>query len=136
MTGGQPNPGIPVDGMGDEAPEISIRKLANAAGVKFVRVINPLNLEQVIKTYKEALEFDGVAVIISKSPCTLIKGFNKKPPVKLEESNCTQCRKCSDELACPAISFKDNKIVLDEAMCSGCNVCVQVCKYGAINAGR
>lgn len=136
MTGGQPNPGIPVDGMGDEAPEISIRKLANAAGVKFVRVINPLNLEQVIKTYKEALEFDGVAVIISKSPCTLIKGFNKRPPVKLEESNCTQCKKCSDELACPAISFKDNKIVLDETMCSGCNICVQVCKYGAINAGR
>ena len=56
MTGGQPNPGIPVDGMGDDAPEISIRKLALACGCNYVRVINPLNLDQVVKTYKEALE--------------------------------------------------------------------------------
>ena len=50
MTGGQPNPGIPVDGMGDDAPEISIRKLALACGCNYVRVINPLNLDQVVKT--------------------------------------------------------------------------------------
>lgn len=136
MTGGQPNPGMPVDGMGDEAPEISIRKLANAAGVNFVRVINPLNLEQVINTYKDALNYDGVAVIIAKSPCTLIKGFPKKPAVNFDESNCNQCKKCSNELACPAISFKNNKIVLDTSMCNGCNICVQVCKYGALTAGR
>ena len=136
MTGGQPNPGMPVDGMGDEAPEISIRKIANAVGVKFVRVVNPLNLEQVIKTYKEALEFDGVAVIIAKSPCTLIKGLPKKPPVNFDESKCQKCKKCSNDLACSAISFKDNKIVVDKSMCNGCNICVQVCKYGALTEGR
>ena len=136
LTGGQPNPGMPVDGMGDEAPEISIRKIANAVGVKFVRVVNPLNLEQVIKTYKEALEFDGVAVIIAKSPCTLIKGLPKKPPVNFDESKCQKCKKCSNDLACSAISFKDNKIVVDKSMCNGCNICVQVCKYGALTEGR
>lgn len=135
MTGGQPNPGMPVDGMGDEAPEISIRKLAVACGVKFVKVINPLNLEQVIKTYKEAIEADGVAVIVAKSPCTLIKGFPKRPSVEVESSNCNHCNKCVNELACPAISLKDNKIVIDKAMCNGCNICVQVCKYGAIKPG-
>lgn len=136
MTGGQPNPGIPIDGMGDEAPEISIRKLALACGCSFVRVINPLNIEQVINTYKEALEYDGVAVIISKSPCTLVKGFNKKPAVEFIESKCNNCGKCTKELACPALSNKDGKVVLDKAMCVGCNVCVQVCKYGALNAGK
>ena len=69
MTGGQPNPGIPVDGMGDEAPEISIRKLALACGCDYVRVINPFNLEQVVKTYKEAFERNDAAVIVSKAPC-------------------------------------------------------------------
>ena len=136
MTGGQPNPGMPVDGMGDEAPEISIRKIANAVGVKFVRVVNPLNLEQVIKTYKEALEFDGVAVIIAKSPCTLINGLPTTPPVNFAESKCQKCKKCSNDLACSAISFKDNKIVVDKSMCNGCNICVQVCKYGALTEGR
>ena len=136
MTGGQPNPEIPVDGMGDEAPEISIRKVAKACGCSYVRVINPFNLEQVIKTYSEALQRDDVAVIISKAPCTLIKGLTKKPPVKLVESNCNHCDKCINELACSAISKVDGKIVIDQSSCDGCNVCTQVCRYGAIESGR
>ncbi len=136
MTGGQPNPGIPIDGMGDEAPEVSIRKLALACGCDYVRVINPFNLEQVVKTYKEAFEREDAAVIVSKAPCTLIKGLTKKPPVKLVESNCNNCDKCVSELACPAISKVNGKIVIDESQCDGCNVCIQVCRYGALEAGR
>ena len=136
MTGGQPNPGIPIDGMGDEAPEVSIRKLALACGCDYVRVINPFNLEQVIKTYKEAFERDDTAVIISKAPCTLIKGLAKKPPVNFIEGNCNNCDKCVSELACPAISKVNGKITIDQSQCDGCNVCIQVCKYGALEAGR
>lgn len=136
MTGGQPNPGIPVDGMGDEAPEVSIRKLALACGCDYVRVINPFNLEQVVKTYKEAFERNDAAVIISKAPCTLIKGLTRKPPVKLVESNCNDCDKCVSELACPAISKINGKITIDEAQCDGCSACIQVCKYGALEDGR
>ena len=136
MTGGQPNPGIPVDGMGDEAPEVSIRKLALACGCDYVRVINPFNLEQVVKTYREAFERDDTAVIISKAPCTLIKGLTKKPPVDMIESNCNKCDKCVNELACPAISKIDGSIVIDKSQCDGCNVCIQVCKYGALQAGK
>ena len=136
MTGGQPNPGIPVDGMGDEAPEVSIRKLALACGCDYVRVINPFNLEQVVKTYKEAFEGNDAAVIISKAPCTLIKGLTRKPPVKLVESNCNNCDKCVSELACPAISKINGKITIDEAQCDGCSACIQVCKYGALEDGR
>ena len=132
MTGGQPNPGIPVDGMGDEAPEISIRKLAIACGCDYVRVINPFNLSQVIKTYKEAFEREDTAVIISKAPCTLIKGLTKKPSVKVMESNCNHCDKCVNDLACPAISKIDGKIEIDKSTCDGCGVCIQVCKYGAL----
>ena len=44
---------------GDNAPEVSIRKLALACGCDYVRVINPFNLDQVIKTYKEAIEVLG-----------------------------------------------------------------------------
>ena len=136
MTGGQPNPGIPVDGMGDEAPEVSIRKLALACGCDYVRVINPFNLEQVVKTYKEAFERNDAAVIISKAPCTLIKGLTRKPPVKLVESNCNNCDKCVSELACPAISKINGKITIDEEQCDGCSACIQVCKYGALEDGR
>ena len=77
-----------------------------------------------------------MAGIIAKSPCTLIKGLPKKPPVNFDESKCQKCKKCSNDLACSAISFKDNKIVVDKSMCNGCNICVQVCKYGALTEGR
>lgn len=136
MTGGQPNPGIPVDGMGDEAPEVSIRKLALACGCDYVRVINPFNLDQVVKTYKEAFERDDAAVIISKAPCTLIKGLTKKPPVNFIEGNCNNCDKCVKELACPAISKINGKITIDKSQCDGCTACIQVCKYGALEDGR
>ena len=136
MTGGQPNPGIPVDGMGDDAPEVSIRKLAAACGCDYVRVISPFNLEQVVKTYTEAFQRDDAAVIISKAPCTLIKGLTKKPPVNFVEGNCNNCDKCVNELACPAISKVNGKITVDKSQCDGCNVCIQVCKYGALEAGR
>ena len=136
MTGGQPNPGIPIDGMGDEAPEVSIRKVALACGCDYVHVINPFNLEQVVKTYVEAFQRDDTAVIVSKAPCTLIKGLTKKPPVNFIEGNCNKCDKCVSELACPAISKIDGKITVDKSQCDGCNVCIQVCKYGALEAGR
>ena len=136
MTGGQPNPGIPVDGMGDDAPEVSIRKLALACGCDYVRVINPFNLDQVVKTYVEAFQRDDTAVIISKAPCTLIKGLTKKPPVNFVEGNCSKCDKCVSELACPAISKINGKIAVDKSQCDGCGVCIQVCKYGALEAGR
>lgn len=132
MTGGQPNPGIPVDGMGDEAPEISIREIAKACGTGFVRVINPLNLSQTVDVYKKAIEFDGVAVIIAKSPCTLIKGQVKKPSVEVDQNKCNNCNICINDFACPAISKENNQVIINQALCNGCSLCVQICEHDAI----
>ena len=90
----------------------------------------------ILKTYKEALERDEVCVIIAKAPCTLIKGKTRKPPVNYIDSNCNGCNKCVSELACPAISKDGGKIAINPSMCDGCGVCIQVCKYGALEAGR
>ncbi|MDR2831146.1 MAG: indolepyruvate ferredoxin oxidoreductase subunit alpha [Methanobrevibacter sp.] len=131
MTGGQPNPGLNVDGMGDPAPEISIEKIAIGSGAEFVKLINPLNLKKTIKTYKEAIEFDGVSVIIAKSPCTLINE-KKRKPMEIDYTKCTNCLYCVKILACPAISTKDDKIIIDHLSCKGCATCVQICKEKAI----
>ena len=132
MTGGQPNPGMPIDGMGDEAPEISIEKLVIATGCEFVKVIDPLDLENTIKTYKEALEYEGLAVIIAKHSCVLIKGLEKKPPVTLIEDKCTNCNICVNKVACPAISLIEDEVVIDKNECNGCYLCIQSCKFQAI----
>ncbi|MCL2114679.1 MAG: thiamine pyrophosphate-dependent enzyme [Methanobrevibacter sp.] len=132
MTGGQPHPGLPVDGMGDLAPEISIEKIAIAAGCEFVKTINPINLRKTVDTYKKALEFDGVAVIIAKYPCTLIKGQKKKNPMEIIQDKCNQCLDCVNTLACPAISTKDEQVIIDEGICKGCGTCLQMCNEKAI----
>ena len=135
MTGGQPNPGIPVDGMGDEAPAMNIEKIVEAVGVEFLKVVNPHQIGKTVKAYKEALEYEGVAVIIARYPCTLIKGQKKRPVMEIKE-NCTKCLDCVVDLACPAISYIGGDVKIDDALCKGCTVCIQVCPNKAIGVKR
>ncbi|MDR0911787.1 MAG: indolepyruvate ferredoxin oxidoreductase subunit alpha [Methanobrevibacter sp.] len=135
MTGGQPNPGLPVDGMGDDAPEISIEKIAIASGSGFVKTVNPINLKKTIATYKEAFNYDGVSVIIAKHPCTLIKGQKRRRPMEIKEDKCNECLDCINLLACPAISIKNNKPFIDKN-CQGCTTCSQMCPNKAIGVKK
>ena len=36
------------------------------------------------------------------------------------------------KLGCPAISIKDDKVVIDATQCNGCGLCINVCPFGAI----
>ena len=134
MTGGQPNPGLPVDGMGLESPEISIEEIVKASGVQFLRTINPLNVKKSQQTFKEALEFPGVSVVISKYPCMLIKrGKRSDTFLEVKQDKCDACSVCLEELSCTAIyTDEDGSVHIDPQLCNKCNVCVQVCPEKAI----
>ncbi len=139
MTGGQPNPGLPVDGMGELAPEISIEKIAKASGAEFVETINPLNIKKTASVYERALKHDGVAVVISKYPCVLIKGQKpvKKALLTVDQGKCDGCMDCVSQLACPSISLnKEGDVEIDQLTCNGCTVCVQMCNEKAIRVQK
>jgi indolepyruvate ferredoxin oxidoreductase alpha subunit len=139
MTGGQPNPGLPVDGMGEIAPEISIEKIVKASGAEFVETINPLSLKKTANVYERALKHDGVAVVISKYPCVLIKDQKtaKKAVMHVNGEKCDQCMECVSQLACPAISLnEEGNVEIDQLACKGCTVCVQMCDEKAIKARK
>jgi len=140
MTGGQPHPGLPVDGMGLEAPEMSIPDIVKACGVEFVETINPLNVKKSQETFEKALQFEGVAVVISQYPCMLIKSRaerGKNVIIQVQDDKCINCNTCVMELTCPAIYTRDDgKIRIDPLMCRKCNVCVQTCPEKAIRAKR
>ncbi|MGB9937997.1 MAG: indolepyruvate ferredoxin oxidoreductase subunit alpha [Methanobacterium sp.] len=139
MTGGQPHPGLPVDGMGDTAPDISIEKIIEAVGVEFLEVINPLNIKKSEEVFKKALQYDGVAVVISKYPCMLIKTEKSKKPVlmSVDEDKCDKCMECLQNLTCPAIYVGENESVqIDTAYCKGCTVCIQMCPGKAIGVKK
>jgi len=140
MTGGQPHPGLPVDGMGLEAPEMSIPDIVKACGVDMVEIINPLNVRNSKEIFKKALQHDKVSVVISQYPCMLIKGRPEKGKniiIHVEDDKCTGCDTCVMELTCPAIyTNEDDKIRIDSLMCRKCNVCVQTCPEKAIRAKK
>ncbi|QUH24388.1 indolepyruvate ferredoxin oxidoreductase subunit alpha [Serpentinicella alkaliphila] len=138
MTGHQENPGSGYTLMGDKAPIINIPKLVEACGIKNIKVINPLNIKDTEKIVDEALSSDEASVIITKWPCVLkkfteedIEEFgNERVLCKVNEETCKTCRICG-KVGCPAISFND-KAYIDENMCVGCHVCMQVCPFEAI----
>lgn len=135
MTGGQTNPGIPIDGMGDEAPAISIEALVKSLGVGFVEKINPLNVKEMVELYKKALDYDGVSVIIAKYPCNLINKEQireRKYSIEVDQDKCVHCNICVNQLACPSINEIDGKITIDQ-VCNKCGVCTEVCPTNALH---
>jgi len=101
MTGGQPNPGMPMNGMGEVAPEISIEQIVKAMGVGFVKTVDPANLAATQAVMEEALQFDGVAAVISKHPCVMIKSEGKlekstrqKLIFTVDKEKCDECMVC------------------------------------------
>jgi indolepyruvate ferredoxin oxidoreductase alpha subunit len=45
---------------------------------------------------------------------------------------CASCSACTDLFGCPALREENGRIVIDEALCNGCGVCVAFCPNGAI----
>ena len=142
MTGGQTNPGVPVDGMGNPAPEVSIDKIARGVGAGLVKTIDPVDLKETEEVFKEALQFEGVAVVITKHPCAMItdaenrkKGISVKYSINQEE--CTKCLICVKNFTCPAVYIeKDGSVNINPLLCDGCGVCVQVCPKKAIEVKK
>ncbi len=134
MTGHQQNPTTGYNIKGEPAAAVSLEKLANAVGINTVIVVDPYNLEETKNGIQKALEADGPAVVISRRPCALLKTVKHNPPLKVNKDKCKSCKMCM-KIGCPAISMKDGKAQIDFTQCLGCNVCSQLCKFGAIEEG-
>ncbi|MDR0975253.1 MAG: indolepyruvate ferredoxin oxidoreductase subunit alpha [Ruminococcus sp.] len=129
MTGGQPHPGTGVTITGEETVHIDIAKVLTALDVGFVKECNPFDLENAVKTVTEAALYNGVSAIVFKAPCIAVS----KKPCTYEVSDCIGCKRCINELGCPAISLSSGKAVIDPVMCYGCGICETVCKPGKIH---
>lgn len=131
MTGHQQNPTTGYNIKGDPAGKINLEALCHSIGINRVRVVDPYNLDECDKAIKEELAADEPSVIISRRPCVLLKYVKHEKPLRVDRDKCRSCKRCM-KLGCPSISFKDNKAVIDATQCVGCNVCSQLCPFGAI----
>ena len=143
MTGHQPHPGTGMTMMGQVVDKISIPKILEAIGVNPVIEVDPFNQEASVEAVKTAVAAPGVSAVIFKSPCISIAsklGYKMPGAKKVDTEKCIGCRKCINELGCPALSVsaaknaKGKQIVeIDSSLCTGCGLCASVCNLDAIN---
>ncbi|MEA1992862.1 MAG: indolepyruvate ferredoxin oxidoreductase subunit alpha [Euryarchaeota archaeon] len=129
MTGHQPHPGTGKTGTGKDTNVIYPEKIAESIGV-FTRVVDPYDIDETTEALKEAVGYDGVAMVVARRECALL--VKKENPYRIDEGKCIKCSTCVDKLGCPAIVKEDDKIYIDEKFCTGCGVCAQVCPVNAI----
>lgn len=134
MTGHQQNPTTGYNIKGDPAGKIDLESLCRAVGINRIRVVDPYDLEACEKALREELAANEPSVIISRRPCVLLKYVKPKTPLVVDREKCKGCKKCM-KFGCPAISMHNGKAAIDKTLCVGCEVCVQLCGFGAIGNG-
>jgi indolepyruvate ferredoxin oxidoreductase alpha subunit len=130
MTGHQHHPATGFSIRNEEAYRVDLEAVVKACGVNKVFMVDAYNMDEVEKALKEATTCGETAVIIARQPCVLLDSYVKQP-AKMVNDNCKVCKMCM-KIGCPAIENKEGKIVINETQCSGCALCVQMCRFDAI----
>lgn len=138
MTGHQENAGTQKNLMGYEVPAVDILQMIYSTGIEKnrVRVVDPVDQQQMGAAIDEALETEGIFVIVTRRPCALLKEVikaNRGARCVVDPELCRGCKACM-KIACPAMAFEDKKArIADPASCTGCGLCAQMCRFGAIS---
>jgi indolepyruvate ferredoxin oxidoreductase alpha subunit len=136
MTGHQDNPATGRTLMGGEAPVVSIEGMLKALGFAKVLTVDPQDLDAMRSAVEEAMaavSAGETAAIVTKRPCVLIKGLKlERRLCAVEPAKCKLCKKCA-KVGCPAVVIREKEAWIDDALCTGCTVCMQVCPFEAIS---
>lgn len=143
MTGHQPTPALGRTLDNEKAPQVSIENIVAACGVRFVETVDPYEMDKLRSVLKEAekhvkADDGGIAVVIARRPCLMDRAQSGGWPrtrIKVNEK-CKGCDFCVKQFECPALQPTGEKepVRIDEALCSGCGVCLYVCPHGALEA--
>lgn len=132
MTGHQDHAATGKTLMGQVVPAINILGMCKAMGIEHVQEVNAFDIEKLEQVIKEEVARDAVSVIITKSPCVLLKEVSFPNVCKPLPEKCKKCGKCLQP-GCPALTRnEDGTITIDQTMCNGCGLCKQMCPFDAI----
>ncbi len=134
MTGHQPHPGTGRTLMGEVVEKVDMEHVLRGIGIETVECVNPLDHDEAVETVKRVADEKGIKAIIFRYPC-IVKWKPKTAKAKVDEDKCISCKKCINELGCPALILKNGKAFIDNSLCTGCTLCEQICPVGAIGGG-
>jgi indolepyruvate ferredoxin oxidoreductase alpha subunit len=140
MTGHQQNPGTGHTLQMEPVPPLELEPLVRALGVDRVKTVPAFDVEALDEALQEFLAADGPSVLIARDECALLPGARKRwLPLQVVAEQCNGCTMCF-RIGCPAILKSDEldartqrpKALIDPLLCTGCEVCAQVCPRRAI----
>ena len=150
MTGMQEHPATGFTLQGEKTKEVDLVALAATLGIDSVRVIDPYDIKNTQNVMKEELARKGSSLVISRRSCVLFKRHQTevRKPLRVDAGRCVGCKSCLN-IGCPSIAwqrFEDmaegqfirnakkqvGNSFIDAESCTGCTICRQICKVGAI----
>ena len=132
MTGHQDHAATGKTLKGEIVPAINIAGLCRSLGIERVCEVNAFDQKELEKVIREEVKADALSVIIAQAPCALLKGLKFPNKCRPDTEKCKKCGACLRP-GCPALTRReDGTIAIDETMCNGCGLCMQLCKFGAI----
>ena len=141
MTGFQPHPGTGRTATGSEAPVLDLRAICESLGAK-VQVEDPFDLGATTEAMVNFLQDkEGVKVLILKRECALVRSKRQRKlyhvevnPERCLGEKCGCNRLCTRIFKCPGLYWDSatGKAGIDEAICTGCGVCAEICPASAI----
>ena len=134
MTGMQVNPGTPKEYQVEEDYSMDLVELVQHMGIEQYAVVDPFDQPQTIAAVEDAIQKDGVKVIVARQECAIqaTRHHGVKGKMKVNADKCTKCKVCLMITGCPALCFVDGVMSVDQALCYGCGLCATVCKFDAL----
>ncbi len=139
MTGHQQNPGTGLTLQNRETIEVDIETMVRACGITKVLTVEAYDVDVIEKTLKQWMKEDEPAVLITREECALLPSARKQYlPLEVTDQ-CNGCTVCF-RIGCPAIlkseemdpKYNRPLAEIDAALCTGCEICAQVCPRDAI----
>jgi indolepyruvate ferredoxin oxidoreductase alpha subunit len=139
MTGQQFNPSTEFIAGKRQGKRVSIENICKAIGVEFVEVVDSYDARGNVEVFRKALDFNGLAVVISRRECALYGDRNKRRrgekivPFYVDKNVCKRPYVCLRTFYCPAYELdEDQQPRISRELCDGCSVCSRLCPLHSV----